>query len=313
MQDLPRPVPGSGEALLRVRTVGICGTDIELLRGYYGFEGIAGHEITAEVIEAEDATLLSRRACVDINAGCGDCPECVGGDERHCPQRKVFGIRNMPGGFAEYAVAPVRNLRFVPPHIPDEIAVFAEPLASALRIREQIESTPRTRIGVLGDGKLGLLSALVLRDVGRVRLLGRRPEHLAIAAAQGVETGVIPHDTTPEAAAATHGSFDVLVEATGRADGLKYAVVLTRPQGTIVLKTTIHDQTNLNLAAVAVNELRILGSRCGDTGEALRVLESGSIDVRPLLEATYPLTEFAAALEHAQRPGMLKVLLTTVR
>lgn len=307
--EQPTPRPGAGEALLRVRCAGICNTDLELLAGYYGFAGVPGHELVAEVVQAPEAPeLVGRRVVADINLGCGECPRCRAGDPRHCPRRRVVGIKDHPGAFAEYLCLPTGNLHLVPEELADQRAVFCEPLAAALEVGQQVHLTGRTRLLVLGDGKLGLLAALGLRHwcPGLV-LAGRHPDKLAVAQAQGVRT-VSAGDDPRELLQRLGGPFQVVVEATGRPQGLAWALELVEPEGTVVAKTTSHQPSRLDLARLVVNEVNLLGSRCGDMALALHFLAEGLVDPTPLIEATYPLARFPEALERARRPGARKVI-----
>ena len=307
--ERPRPQPWPGQALLRVRLAGICATDLELLSGYYGFAGVPGHEFVAVVQEAPGHDYLEGlRVVADINIGCGHCLRCQAGDPRHCPQRRVIGIKHWEGAWAEYLLAPVANLRQVRDGLPSQAAIFAEPLAAALEVGRQVPLGPQTRLAVLGDGKLGLLLALGLRwQTPGLLLLGRHPEKLAIAQAQGVATRLVrPGQPWPPAELEP---FEVVVEATGHPQGPAQALDLVAAQGTLVLKTTSHLPSSLHLARVVVDEIAILGSRCGDVGLALDILGQGLLDVRPLIEQTYPFPDLAQALEHARRPGARKILL----
>jgi threonine dehydrogenase-like Zn-dependent dehydrogenase len=307
--ELPVPVPGPGQALLRPVLAGICNTDLELLAGYYGFRGVPGHEFVAVVEEApERPDLLGQRVVADINAGCGTCARCLGGDPRHCPGRRTIGIRDWDGALAQRLLAPTVNLRPVPVGLADELAVFAEPLAAALEIGQQVHIRAGMRVLVLGDGKLGLLAALGLRHLAPgLTLAGRHEGKLAIAGAQGVATRLVPAGGEGDLPASL-GRFDLVVEATGRPQGLDLALNMVRPEGVVVAKTTSHLPTSLNLAKVVVEEITILGSRCGDLGLALDHLAQGWVDPRPLIEAFYPFTQVAEAFIHASRPGGLKVL-----
>jgi threonine dehydrogenase-like Zn-dependent dehydrogenase len=301
--DLPRPVPARGEALVRVRMAGICNTDIELSRGYMGFRGVPGHEFVGVVEECGNDRLLGKRVVGEINCVCGTCTFCARELPHHCPHRTVLGILDRPGAFAEYLTLPEQNLHVVPDPLPDEIAVFTEPVAAAFRIHEQIEVLSNDRVVVLGDGKLGLLIAQVMRlKTKDVLCIGKHADKLNTVASLGIATAQI---NGPPADAGA----DIVVEATGSADGLRRALQLVRPEGTIVLKTTVAHETPLDFSLPVINEIRILGSRCGPFRPALESLALGTVDVRPLIHATYPLSGAVVALEHAQRPGVLKVLI----
>lgn len=306
------PLPGPGQALLRPLMAGVCNTDLELLAGYYHFDGIAGHEFVAVVESAPDAPQWQgRRVVAEINQGCGVCPRCAAGDPRHCPQRKVIGIKGLDGAFAQRLLAPIANLRQVPDDLADQVAVFAEPLAAALEVGQQIHLKAGDRLAVLGDGKLGLLAALGLRlHCPGLMLIGRHQAKLAKAAAQGVATLLVDDATDWPALAARLGRFDVVVEATGKPDGINQAIELVRPEGVIVAKTTSHLPSQINLARVVVEEIQIVGSRCGDLGLALAHLANGVLDVRPLIEAVLPFQSLPQAIETARRPGAGKVLVS---
>ncbi len=308
-QEQPRPEPG--QALVRVLAAGICRTDLELLAGYHHFRGVAGHEFVGRVEAApERPGLVGRRVVADINIGCGKCPPCQAGDPRHCPRRRVIGIRRWPGAFAHYLLVPVQNLHPLPPEISDIQAVFSEPLAAALQVSQQVHITAQTRLAVLGDGKLGLLAALALRHYtpGLV-LLGHHRERLKLAAAQGVETLLLPPGAEGQGRPAGREPFDLVVEATGRNQGLVQALELVRPRGVVALKTTSHLPATLELSRLVVNEITLLGSRCGDMAQALDFLRQRRLEVEPLVEAVYPFAQFPQALEHAGRPGAGKIVL----
>ena len=305
------PAAGPADALVRVSLAGICNTDLELHQGYYGFSGIPGHEFVGVVEQAPGTPdLIGKRVVADINCGCGACLACLSGDARHCPDRTVLGIMGRDGCFAEQVALPAHALHTVPAGVPDEAAVFAEPLAAALEISQQVHLTGRQRVAILGDGKLGLLCALALcHFTPNLTLVGKHGRKLTIARNAGVVTTPLEPDDTPLSLARRMGQFDVVVEATGKPNGLEFALALTRPEGAVVAKTTSRDPSRLDLAALVVNEIRLLGSRCGDMALALHFLNAGRIDPAPLIEAVYPFVRFEEALAHAARPGALKVLL----
>ncbi|NDV26372.1 alcohol dehydrogenase catalytic domain-containing protein [Desulfovibrio sp. JC010] len=301
-----KPQLGPGEALLKVLLAGICNTDIELYKGYYGFAGVPGHEFVAVVEECPDRQeLVGKRVVADIN-----CP--VGayvGDRRHVANRTVVGIVNHDGAFAEYLKVPAENLYVVADKVEDRAAVFAEPLAAGLEVSQQIHVTGDMRVMVLGDGKLGLLTALALKLYNpHVLLVGKHEDKLAIAAKQGVNTYCIGDPEELTALAAEWDKFDLVVEATGSEKGINYALDFVRPEGTIVAKTTSHLPSSINLAKLVVDEISIVGSRCGDIGLALNVLEQGMIDVSGLIEAEYDFDDFTEAFERAMTKGAKKVL-----
>ena len=306
IDDYPRPEAGADDALIRVSRAGICSTDLELVKGYAGgFRGVLGHEFVG-VVEAvgapEMGEWIGRRVVGGINLGCRRCPVCLGEGPEHCPNRTTLGIHHKDGVFADYVTLPVVNLLAVPDGVADEEAVFTEPLAAALRIREQTMVRPSARVAVVGPGRLGLLVAQVLALAGTgVMVLGRRAASLALPQALGLATGLVDE--------AADNSFDFVVEATGNDAGFAHSLRIVRPRGTLVLKSTFHGNANINLTKLVVAEINVVGSRCGPFAPALRLLERGAVQVRPLVEAGYPLDDALAAFEHAARPGVRKVLL----
>lgn len=299
-----RPVPNRapGYALLKTRVAGICNTDLELLHGYYGFVGTPGHEFVADVVEADVARLNGRRVVGEINVACGQCDFCRAGLGRHCANRTVLGIVKHPGAFADYLTLPEANLHVVPDEISDDEAVFVEPLAAACEILDQVDITRDQEVAVLGDGKLGLLIAQVLHAHGAaVILYGHHEANLAFARQQGIRAS-----TSRERARL---AYDTVVEATGSAAGLKEAVAMTRPRGTVVMKSTVHNEVALDMAPVIVNELTLVGSRCGRFEPALELLRTRAVDVRPLIATEFPLQKAPEAFAEAANPGVLKVLL----
>lgn len=295
----PKPRRKPGHALIRLLCAGICSTDLELQRGYYGFVGTPGHEFVGEVVDADTRTLVGRRVVGEINLDCGRCEWCRRGLGRHCPHRTVLGIVKHPGVFSEFFTLPERNLHVLPDSIPNERAVFAEPLAAACEILEQVRIPKGAPVAVLGDGKLGLLVAQVLQAHGaEVRLFGKHKEKMAIAEAVGVKTSLKPS-----------GQFDWVVEATGTAPGLMQAVGMTRPRGTLILKSTVHGTVALDTAPIVVNEITLVGSRCGRFEPALKLLRTGKIRIDEMIAARMPLSEAARGFELAARKDVLKVLL----
>lgn len=295
LADQEIPVPAEDECLIRVLLAGICNTDIELFKGYMNFSGTPGHEFVGLVEAAPSSSgLVGKRVVADINIGHGQ------GDHRHAPDRKVLGILGKDGAFAEYLTMPVSNCRMVPDSLGDEAAVFAEPLAAALEVGQQVHIRATDKVAVLGDGKLGILIALGLRHLcpGLV-LVGKHPDKLAVARNQGVRT-IRAHEAA--------GPFDLVVEATGRPGGISMALDLVRPEGTVVLKSTTEADTCLNLAQVVVREITLVGSRCGDTALALDHLARGLVDPSGLVEGVYPLERFEEAFAAAMKPGARKVL-----
>jgi threonine dehydrogenase-like Zn-dependent dehydrogenase len=292
------------EALVRVIVSGICNTDLEIARGYAGFLGTIGHEFVGIVEECPDRSLVGERVVGEINAGCGKCELCLNGDSRHCPARTVLGIVGRDGAHAEYLQLPVANLLQVSGRIPDEHAVFTEPLAAACAIKDRITTSKKTSIAVLGDGKLGLLCAQTLALTGAPLLLvGKHPEKLRIAERLGIETAALVK------AEKRAGEFDVVVEASGAAEGFAMALKLLRPRGTLVLKSTFHGATEINAAQIVVDEISIVGSRCGRFVPALDLLKKGAIDLDSMISEEYPLSKGMFALDRASQKGVLKVLL----
>ncbi len=321
--DVPEPRV-DGEAVVRVTLSGICNTDLEIARGYAGFAGTIGHEFVG-VIESvplnealarplgraqSNDPLLTRglvpgdRVVGEINAGCGRCDLCRAGDSRHCATRTVLGIAGRDGAHAEFLKLPVENLLPVPDEISDERAVFAEPLAAACGILERAQITVRTRTAVIGDGKLGLLCAQVLATTGApVVLVGKHEGKLQIAARRGIETMTV-NETQSRAK-----TFDVVVEASGSAAGFALALDLLRPRGVLVLKSTFHGPTEMDAARIVVDEISVVGSRCGRFAPALELLKTGAVDVESLISEELRLTEGLRAMKRAAEPGVLKVLL----
>jgi threonine dehydrogenase-like Zn-dependent dehydrogenase len=300
-RDLPRPEPAPGEARVRVILAGICGTDLELLRGYYPFAGVPGHEFVGVVEEAPGhEAWRGRRVVGEINAACGACDDCAAGRRAHCARRTVLGIRGRAGAFAEALALPVANLHEVPAALTDEQAVFTEPLAAAFRVPEQVD-VARRRVAVVGAGRLGLLLAQVLAGA-RCELVvaARHPDARRRLGELGI-AGVAPTALPARWA-------DVAVDCTGTPEGFALARACLRPRGTLVLKSTYAGEAPMNLSPVVVDEIVVTGSRCGPFAPALEALAAGRVAVGDLVEAVYPLARAPAAFEHAARPGVLKVL-----
>ena len=298
--DVPEPEDFADSALVQVSLAGVCDTDLQLVRGYMQFRGVLGHEFVGTVVAGPDE-LLGRRVVGEINFACENCSACHAGMQRHCPARRVLGIRGADGAFAEFVRIPAANLHVVPDGIPDEAAVFAEPLAAAFEILEQIEIEQGQSCVVLGDGKLGLLIAQVLRDAGgRVLAVGKHPQKLVILDRLGIET-VARSEWTPQ-------PTSLVVEASGSRDGFAAAVAAVKARGTIVLKSTVAERFSVDLAPLVVNEVRVIGSRCGPFPPALRALENGAVEVAPLISDRVPLHRADEALRRAGIPGTLKVL-----
>ena len=283
-----------------MRLAGVCDTDLQLASGYMGFKGVLGHEFVGEVVESDDTSWLGRRVVADINAGCGRCTECLERLGHHCKERSVVGILGRDGALAEELVVPERCLVAVPDTVSDQAAVFAEPLAAAAHVLDEIATTDP--VVVLGDGKLGQLVARALLGAGlRVLVIGHHSEKLELARSAGAEVFLerdLPADLR---------DLPVVVEATGGATGIARALALVRPRGRVILKTTVANPSNVDLSPIVINELSVVGSRCGDLARAVALLERG-VDPTPLVVARYPLARADEALAHAARPGTLKVL-----
>lgn len=302
LEDVAIPQAG-GEVRVAVRLSGICSTDLEIAKGYAGFRGTLGHEFVG-VVDDPGASGWARgqRVVGEINAGCGACARCATGDPRHCPGRTVLGIVGRDGAHAEMLRLPAGNLLAVPDEVSDAAAVFVEPLAAACGVLERCPIEPGMKVAVIGDGKLGLLCAQVLAVAGHAPvLIGKHPAKLALA--RGVETELVSH------APRRGRAFDVVVEATGAASGFSLALELLQPGGALVLKSTFHGATGFDASRVVVEELRVIGSRCGRFAPALALLARGAVDVTPLVSEVLPLSRGEYALERAAAPGVLKVLL----
>lgn len=299
-RDYPWPTPRPGEVIVRVLRAGICETDIQLLRGYMGFRGVLGHEFVGV---AESGRFAGRRVVAEINNACGQCPTCLQGFPNHCPHRTVTGILNHDGGFAEAVAVPEANLHAVPDHVSDDEAVFVEPLAAAFQIPLQLPDLRNQRTMILGDGRLGQLCAQVLALHGtQLTVIGKHPDKLALLQQRGIETAL-------RADAAPDRSADIAVDCTGSPTGFEDACRWLRPRGTLVLKTTVAGQPPLSLAPIVIDELRVIGSRCGPFPAAIRALAERTVDVEPLTSARYPLAEAAAAFGQVTTQSTLKVLL----
>lgn len=310
LRDVPTPRPAPGEALIRVNLAGICGTDRQILKGYAGFQGIPGHEFVGEVAECESESWVGKRVVGEINLPCGQCEWCRRGLGRHCPSRAVMGIVGWPGTFAEFITLPVANLHEVPANVSDQAAVFTEPVAAACEILEQVTIVAGTRAAIIGDGRLGLLIALVLRHSGSdVTVIGRSPTKLslarswgfrAIGAQGGMEAnrGLFPK------------SFPLVVEATGSPEGLDIALTLIEPRGTVVMKSTFHQPAQFDTAKLVVDEITLLGSRCGNFEKALDLLQAGAIRTEEMISKIFPLAAGVEAFRYLENPGCLKVLLS---
>jgi alcohol dehydrogenase len=300
---VPRPRRPAGYSLIRLLCAGICNTDLELLRGYYGFSGTPGHEFVGEVVVSDNRNLVGRRVVGEINLACGTCEWCMRGLGRHCPTRKVLGIVGHAGAFREYLTLPDHNLHVVPDDLPTEIAVFAEPVAAACEILDQAVIPKSEKIAVLGDGKLGLLISQVLHAAGySVLQFGRHRDKLRIAAKKGVATELVGK-------ALPVAEFGYVVDATGASRGLETAVRMVRPRGTVFMKSTVHGNVAVDTAPIIVNEITLVGSRCGRFEPSIRLLRSGAINVSDMVSDELPLSKAPAAFTRARQSGVLKVLL----
>lgn len=311
--ETPMPQVDEREAVVRVTLAGICNTDLEITRGYAGFQGTLGHEFVGIVESApNDCGFVGRRVVGEINAGCGVCNLCLSGDARHCPNRTVLGIVKRDGAFAEFLKLPVENLLVVPDEISDARAVFTEPFAAACGIVERVpsllETNDETRVAVIGDGKLGLLCAQALKALTRasISIIGKHENKLNIVARRGIETMKVDDIKTNQS---LMRSFDVVIEATGAASGFNLALDLLRPRGVLVLKSTFHAATDINAARIVVDEINIVGSRCGRFAPALELLKHDAVDVESLISDEFALTDGVRAIKRAGEKGVLKVLL----
>jgi threonine dehydrogenase-like Zn-dependent dehydrogenase len=295
------PVAAGQTALVKVHLAGICSTDLQIFKGYIGFTGVPGHEFVGRVDDGSQE-LVGKRVVGEINFGCGRCDSCARGLSRHCPNRSVMGILNADGAFAQYVSIPATNLHVVPASVTDEEAVFTEPLAAAFEILEQVQVSHGDEVLVLGDGKLGALCAQVMHLASaHVTVLGKHEEKLELLNHAGVRT-VQLKDWRPK-------QFDIVVEATGSASGLELALSAVRPRGTLVLKSTIAGNHRVSLAPLVINEITVIGSRCGLFPPALDALREKRVSVAPLIEKIYPLHDGIEAVSHAARPGTRKILL----
>ena len=302
-KDYPQPTPGPGEALLRMRYAGICGTDLALTAGYKGgFNGVLGHEYVAEVVEAPgNEDWVGQRVVGEINTTCGECDHCRRGLLTHCQNRRVLGIIDWDGAFAEYLVSPVYLLHPVPDNVPDEMAVFVEPLAAAYAALRDVPEGVGDRVIIFGDGRLGQLIARVFQTEGYHPLLvGHHPAKLALAEQAGIETTLEP---------LAGQEYDIAVDVTGNAQAIQQIFGLLRPRGALILKTTSASKSELDFSPVVVNELRIIGSRCGPFPRAIQAMSQGVIDPRPLITAEFSLDRAEDAFELARQRNSLKVLL----
>lgn len=303
IKDIPAPIPLKGEALVKVLKAGICDTDLELAKGYMSFDGVLGHEFVGCVTEASDVSWLGKRVVGEINVACGECEFCLKGMAKHCISRQILGIYNKNGAFAEYLTLPLASLHVLPENISDIEAVFIEPLASSLEIFEQIRIESNDSVLVLGDGKLGLLIAQVMKlRTNMVYCLGKHSRKLKILEKKEIETYLQMKKTEKK--------FDVVVEATGNEEGLREALSFIKPKGKIVLKSTFKGEAKVDISKVVVDEVQLIGSRCGPFLKAIEVLRRKQVDVEPIVDGDFPLERSVEAFTFAMKPGVMKVLIT---
>jgi threonine dehydrogenase-like Zn-dependent dehydrogenase len=296
-----------GEALVRVIAAGICNTDLEIVRGYTHFSGTLGHEFVGIVEDSPDRSQIGRRVVGEINVGCGHCEQCSINDPRHCLNRAALGIHGRDGAFAEYLNLPPQNLLFVPENVSDRQAVFAEPLAAACEILDQVGIVSPHRVAVIGDGKLGQLISRVIATTGcDLTLIGKHSNKLELAAQDGIKTIELNALEIDPAS-----RFDFVVEASGAGSGLRLALNLVRPRGAIILKSTFHGGVEINTSRIVVDEISVIGSRCGRFNKSLDLLQSGKVNVEPLIASEFKLTDGIEAMAEAARPGVLKVIIST--
>ncbi|MEO6726083.1 MAG: alcohol dehydrogenase catalytic domain-containing protein [Blastocatellia bacterium] len=299
------PAHPANEALVQVTMAGICNTDLEIVRGYAGFSGTLGHEFVGVVEDSSDKLQIGRRVVGEINVGCGRCELCQTGDPRHCLNRTALGIHRRDGAFAEYLTLPPENLFIVPDAVSDQQAVFTEPLAAACEILDQVEINPTHRIAVIGDGKLGQLISRVLATTGcDLTLIGKHADKLELAAKAGIKTIALVELKIDRSA-----RFDFVVEASGAASGMQLAIDLVKPRGAIILKSTFQAAVLLETSRIVVDEISIIGSRCGRFQKALQLLEEGKVEVEDLIAGEFKLSDGVAAMAAARTPGTLKILL----
>ena len=300
MRDIPQ-LRKPGEALIKIRKAGVCSTDLELVKGYYPYTGILGHEFVGEIVDAENAFWIGQRVVGEINVVCNQCEQCLSGRHTHCEHRTVLGIVNRDGAFAEFTNLPITNLHRVPASVPDEMAVFTEPLAAALEIQQQIQIRPTDRVLLVGAGRLGQLIAQTLALTGcDLRVVARHAHQQNLLEARAIRV-ITEEEIQP-------GRWDVVVEATGSPAGFSQARKAVRPRGTLVLKSTYKGELNVNFSAIVVDEINIIGSRCGPFEPALRLMESRQVNPTDLIADEFKLEDALKAFEHAAETGVLKVL-----
>ena len=300
LRDISQP-KRANEALIKIRKAGICSTDLELVKGYYPYKGILGHEFVGEVIETQDVTWIGQRVVGEINAVCNECEQCLNGRSTHCENRTVLGIVNRDGTFAEYTTLPIANLHRVPDSVPDEMAVFTEPIAAALEIQDQVHINPTDRVLLVGAGRLGQLIAQTLALTGcDLRVVARHKHQQELLKKRGIKN-ISEEDIKP-------WRWDVVVEATGSPSGFSLARQAIRPRGTLILKSTYKGEINVNFSSIVVDEINIIGSRCGPFEPALRLMESKQVDPIDLIMNEFELSDALKAFERAAETGVLKVL-----
>ena len=311
-RSYPAPAPVAGECLIRVLAAGVCSTDLELAKGYMSFTGVIGHEFVGRVEDAPEAGLVGSRVVCEINCVCGQCDLCQAGLRNHCRNRTAIGISGRDGCFADLITVPQRNCFRVPDSIDDEQAVFVEPLAAAVQVIKQVPVDSETKATVLGDGRLGLLVAQVLQSAGvaNLTLVGRHEHKLAIAAQRGIRTVELDSGATVAGAADLNHSQDLVVDCTGKPAGLAAALEFVRPRGVVVLKSTYADPGAVNLAPLVINEVQVIGSRCGPFPDAIDLLARKQVDVTGLISKRFKLDRATDALDAAGKPENVKVLLT---
>ena len=300
LRNVPQPKK-QNEALIKIRVAGICSTDLELVKGYYPYTGVLGHEFVGDVIESDDPSWIGQRVVGEINAVCDQCEQCLNGRPTHCENRTVLGIVNRDGVFAEYTTLPISNLHKVPASVPDEMAVFTEPLAAALEIQDQIQIKPTDRVLLIGAGRLGQLIAQTLALTGcNLRVVARHKHQQDLLKARGIRI-ISEEEIQP-------WRWDIVVEATGSPSGFNLARKAIRPRGTLVMKSTYKGDMSVNFSSIVVDEINVIGSRCGPFEPALRLMESKQVDPKVLIDSEFVLREALKAFEHAAETGVLKVL-----
>jgi len=302
VDDYQDPVPVKGEALIRITHAGICNTDLEITKGYMGFQGIPGHEFVGIVEKCGRKSLIGRRVVGEININCGSCPECLSNIGNHCRKRSVLGILKKDGVFADYATLPVNNLHKLPDEVSDEEAIFVEPLAAAFEILDQVNINASHKVCVLGDGKMGILVGQVLSTTGCDLLVsGHHREKLSILDEMDIKT------TRREVLSNTN--FDIVVDCTGAKTGIETAINIVKPRGTVVVKTTVAKKGHLDLNKIVVNEITLVGSRCGPFPAAIKAIKARSVDLSPLVSRTFPLEDGVRAFQYASDKDSLKVVI----